>query len=80
MLSFTSSVVLAVANIASLTAAAPQPFIGPRQGGFTIQNWANDFADVDFTNGPGGQFSVDWNNGFGGNFVVGKGYRPGGDM
>jgi len=53
----------------------------PRQGSnFIVQNWANDFADLDFESGPAGQFSVDWNNGFGGNFVVGKGYRPGGDM
>jgi len=52
-----------------------------RQGSnFAVQNWANDFADVDFVSGPAGQFSAEWNNGFGGNFVVGKGYRPGGDM
>ncbi|OAG08259.1 uncharacterized protein CC84DRAFT_1140837 [Paraphaeosphaeria sporulosa] len=45
-----------------------------------IQNWSNDFADVDFNNNAGGNFNVTWDNGFGGNFVVGKGYRPGRDM
>jgi hypothetical protein len=79
MVSLMKSVVGVVAAIASLAGAAPQP-IGPRQNGFTIQNWANDYADVDFNNLAGGAFNVTWDNNPGGNFVVGKGYRPGGDM
>jgi endo-1,4-beta-xylanase len=52
-----------------------------RQNSFNaIQNWSNDFADVEFHNNAGGNFNVTWDNGFGGNFVVGKGYRPGRDM
>lgn len=51
-----------------------------RQDRFTTQYWANDFADLDWTSGPAGQFNLTWNNGFGGNFVVGKGYRPSRDM
>ncbi|KAH6652309.1 family 11 xylanase in complex with inhibitor, partial [Truncatella angustata] len=42
--------------------------------------WANDFANLNWTSGAGGQYKVDWNNGFGGDFVVGKGYRPGGNI
>lgn len=64
---------------ASLVGGAPGSLVMPRQG-YAIQNWANDFADVDFNNLAGGAFNVSWSNGFGGNFVVGKGYRPGGDM
>jgi len=52
-----------------------------RQGGnFANQYWENDFADLDYVSGAGGQYSAVWDNGFGGNFVVGKGYRPGGKM
>ncbi|KAH7303906.1 concanavalin A-like lectin/glucanase domain-containing protein [Stachybotrys elegans] len=40
----------------------------------------SEFADLDWVSGPAGRYSVDWNQGFGGNFVVGKGYRPGGDI
>ncbi|KAI3316653.1 concanavalin A-like lectin/glucanase domain-containing protein [Xylariaceae sp. AK1471] len=46
----------------------------------SLQNWSNDFADLDFDTGANGSFSVDWDNGFGGNFVVGRGYQPARDM
>ena len=82
MVSFTT--IFTVLSVAAYAVAVPTTNSEPlqaRQGGnFAVQNWSNDFADLDFTSGPAGQFSVDWNNGFGGNFVVGKGYRPGGDM
>jgi endo-1,4-beta-xylanase len=51
-----------------------------RQQRFITQYWANDFASLNWTSGPAGQFNLTWNNGFGGNFVVGKGYRPSTDM
>lgn len=82
MLSFASLVAffLSVPAVVGVTPVGPQP-LAPRQGGgFTTQYWANDWADLDYKSGPAGQYSVTWNNGFGGNFVVGKGYRPGGDM
>jgi endo-1,4-beta-xylanase len=64
-----------------IASAATQPVLEQRQNSFNaIQNWANDFADVDFRNNAGGNFNVTWDNGFAGNFVVGKGYRPGRDM
>jgi hypothetical protein len=46
---------------------------------FITQYWGNDFADFEYENGPGGEYSLEWNQRAGGNFVVGKGYRPGGD-
>lgn len=64
----------------SLPAVVKASNLLPRQGGWAIQNWANDFADVDFRNLAGGAFNVSWDNSFAGNFVVGKGYRPGRDM
>lgn len=45
-----------------------------------VQNWANDFADVDFRLGENGSFTVEWDDGFAGNFVVGRGYSPARDM
>lgn len=81
MLSVFTIVAGVVASIASVAVAAPQPLLEQRQSGFNaIQNWANDFADVDFNNNAGGNFNVTWDNNPGGNFVVGKGYRPGRDM
>jgi endo-1,4-beta-xylanase len=72
-----------VAVIANIAGAAPldEGSLEPRQNSINaIQNWANDFADVDFNNNAGGNFNVTWDNNPGGNFVVGKGYRPGRDM
>lgn len=69
-----------VPAVVGVAPVGPQP-LAPRQGGgFATQYWANDWAKLDYKSGPAGQYSVTWNNGFGGNFVVGKGYRPGGDM
>lgn len=45
-----------------------------------VQNWANDYADVDFQLGDNGSFTVTWDDGFAGNFVVGRGYQPARDM
>lgn len=71
---------IAFAHAAS-AASLLERALAPRQNSINaIQNWANDFADVDFNNNAGGNFNVTWNNGFAGNFVVGKGYRPGRDM
>ena len=51
-----------------------------RQNGITYtQYWANEYANLNWTSGQGGNYQVIWNEGPGGNFVVGKGYRPGGD-
>jgi endo-1,4-beta-xylanase len=81
MFSLASTVVGVLATVATIASAAPQPALEARQNTFnSIQNWANDFADVDFRNNAGGNFNVTWDNGPGGNFVVGKGYRPARDM
>lgn len=45
-----------------------------------VQNWANDYANVDFELGNNGSFTVEWDDGFAGNFVVGRGYSPARDM
>ncbi|KAL2060794.1 hypothetical protein VTL71DRAFT_8846 [Oculimacula yallundae] len=66
----------------SLSSPAPKPYaLQVRQGGgFIVQNWANDWGEVNFVNGPAGAWSATWDNPPGGDLVVGKGYRPGGDM
>jgi len=81
MRSFTlaGGILAAIANVA--VAAPVEGTLEPRQDSVNaIQNWANDFADVDFNNNAGGNFNVTWDNRPGGNFVVGKGYRPARDM
>jgi endo-1,4-beta-xylanase len=66
---------------AVVAASSSEGALEPRQNSINaIQNWANDYADVDFNNSAGGNFNVTWDNNPGGNFVVGKGYRPGRDM
>lgn len=70
---------LLAARTSAVPAEEPQA-LEARQGGFTTENWSNDYGDVNFTSGPAGAWSAKWNNGPGGDLVVGKGYRPGGDM
>lgn len=78
---FLNNFVIGLGAIAAIVAGSPAgPVLDQRQERFTIQNWKNDFASVNFTSGPAGQFDVTWNNRPGGNFVVGKGYRPARDM
>jgi hypothetical protein len=75
---------LAVLSLASNVACAPTE--GPlalearQNGGFNQQYWANEYAELNYTNGAGGKFALNWDNNPGGNFVVGKGYKPGGPM
>jgi endo-1,4-beta-xylanase len=81
MLFIATAALGAIATIINVAGAIQSPALEQRQNSFNaIQNWANDFADVEFHNNAGGNFNVTWDNGFAGNFVVGKGYRPGRDM
>ena len=43
--------------------------------GFYYSFWTDGGADVTYTNGAGGSYSVTWKTG--GNFVGGKGWKPG---
>ena len=70
----------AAAGVASFASDEPRDLEARQNNRFTTQYWANDFASLNWTSGPAGQFNLTWNNGFGGNFVVGKGYRPSTDM
>jgi endo-1,4-beta-xylanase len=85
MFSFATVAVGFLASFAIFADASPRPNPGleARQNSISynaIQNWANDYADVEFNNNAGGNFNVTWDNNPGGNFVVGKGVRPGRDM
>ncbi|CAG8740672.1 96_t:CDS:2, partial [Acaulospora colombiana] len=42
--------------------------------GFPYYWWTDGTGSANFTNGPGGQFSVTWS---GGHFIGGKGWNPG---
>jgi hypothetical protein len=64
-----------------LFGAQPKDALKARQGGgFATQSWENDYADVNYTDGGAGAFSLSWDDGFAGNFVIGKGYRQSSGM
>lgn len=75
---------VAAASGASASLAQARGALAERQSSSSqvnaVQNWANDYATLDFKTGSNGLFSVDWNNAPGGNFVVGRGWRPARDM
>ncbi|KAK2763768.1 hypothetical protein FQN54_009385 [Arachnomyces sp. PD_36] len=83
MVSF-SSIFVGFSAIAGIFAQPAEPLprrdgTPPSSGmnnGFYYNWWTDGAADVTYTNGPGGQYSVEWSGD--GNFVGGKGWNPGG--
>jgi endo-1,4-beta-xylanase len=45
--------------------------------GYYYSFWTNGAGSVEYTNGPGGEYSVNWANQNGGDFTCGKGWNPG---
>jgi len=83
MVSF-SSLLLALSAVAGvfadggelLTERAGTPSSTGTNNGYYYSFWTDGGADVTYTNGPGGQYSVTWSGN--GNLVGGKGWNPGG--
>ena len=91
MVSFTSFIVACGAIASTLAAPttelakrAPAEVLDPRSGtpsstgtnnGFYYSFWTDGGADVTYTNGNAGTYSVKWSGS--GNFVGGKGWNPG---
>ncbi len=65
-------------NVTGLLARSGTPSSTGMNNGYYYSFWTDGGADVTYTNGPAGQYSVTWSGN--GNFVGGKGWNPGGPM
>lgn len=85
MLAFTSILITACATLSALASPtlstsklnsrAGTPSSTGTHNGFYYSFWTDGGADVTYTNGDAGSYSVVWKTG--GNFVGGKGWNPG---
>jgi len=89
MVSFSSLVVASTALVGAFAAVIPEvsaragfskragtPSSTGTNNGFYYSFWTDGGADVTYTNGAAGSYSVTW-SGTTGNFVAGKGWKPG---
>jgi endo-1,4-beta-xylanase len=82
MVSFTSLIVAcctvigALALPGNLTERSGTPSSTGYSNGYYYSFWTDNAGQVNYQNGPGGQYSVQW-SGNNGNFVGGKGWNPG---
>ena len=58
-----------------LEARAVTPNSIGHNGGYYYSFWSDGMGDVEFSNGPGGSYSVNWARS--GNWIGGKGWNPG---
>ncbi|KAH9156118.1 hypothetical protein LEN26_003256, partial [Aphanomyces euteiches] len=68
---------LATAMFDSNVVDASTPSSTGTNNGFYYSFWTDGGADVTYTNGAAGQYTISWSHGKGGNFVGGKGWSTG---
>lgn len=62
-------------HLRDLVVRAGTPSSTGTSGGYYYSFWTDGGADVTYTNGAGGEYSITWSGN--GNFVGGKGWNPG---
>lgn len=66
---------ISAADASGLISRSGTPNSVGTNNGFYYSWWSDGGANAQYTNGPGGQYSITW--GSGGNLVGGKGWNPG---
>jgi endo-1,4-beta-xylanase len=75
LLSLSTAVGVLASPLDRIHSRSGTPSSSGTNGGYYYMFWTAGTADVVYTNGDGGSYTVDWDGS--GDFVAGKGWNPG---